>query len=308
MHATTTTMTTIDPPAEWVHLQQRLAQYLHTPLRLVSGAGTTTFASPAAGHELHSTIVDDGPGSAARLVIYHQQQWQRRLQVLQQSFPKTTAVLGAFSFNRLMLAYLTNNAHIDQAHDLGVASAGVFAHLQHLLRNTPQGSDEDRPLQQLGDVLLVPAPARSALTQALARDEAERRAAMAPWLTSVVDGPQRLRPGARRIISAPSLSVLRSTWQWPDAAAVNGRATPLVRGEAVHHMVARTATGISVVVVDSVTARTLTLAQQHPWAEVVDKVTAAVPVEVRAQVPALLEQVATRAFAQGWWLGPAVPV
>lgn len=306
-HATTTA-TGLEPPAEWVQLQQRLAQYLHTPLRLVSGSGTTTFASPPAGHELHTAIVDDGPGATARLVIYHQQQWQRRLQVLQQSFPKTTAVLGAFSFNRLMLAYLTNNARVEQAHDLGEASAGVFAHLQQLLRSTPQSADEDRPVQQLGDVLLVPAPARSALSQALARDEAERRAAMAPWLASVVDGPQRLRPGARRIISAPSLSVLRSTWQWPDVAAVNGRPAPLVRGEVVHHVVARTATGISVVVVDSVTARIITLAQQHPWPEVVAQVTAAVPVDVRAQVPALLEQVATRAFSQGWWLGPAVPV
>ena len=80
----------------------------------------------------------------------------------------------------------------------------------------------------------------------------------------------------------------------------------LVRGEVVHHVVARTATGISVVVVDSVTARTLTLAQQHPWPVVVAKVTAAVPEQGRALMPALLEQTATRALAAGWWLGPAV--
>lgn len=308
-NATTTATTTkaAEPPAEWVHLQQAIAQYLHTPLRLVTAKGHTTFASPPAEPRLQRAIVDDGPGSAARLVIYHQQQWQRRLQVLQQSFPKTTAVLGAFSFNRLMLAYLTNNARVEQAYDLGEAGAGVYAHLQALLSASSAGVDDDRPVHQLGDVLLAPAPARSAVVQALARDEAERRAANAPWLAPVVDGPQRVRPGARRIITSPSLSVLRSTWQWPETAPANGRPVQLVRGEVVHHVVARTATGISVVVVDSVTARTLTLAQQHPWPEVVARITAAVPEQVRAQVPALLEQTATRAFAAGWWLGPAVP-
>jgi hypothetical protein len=300
----------IEPPAEWVHLQQAIAHYLHTPLRLVTSNGHTTFASPPAEAKLQRAIADDGPGSAARLVIYHQQQWQRRLQVLQQTFAKTTAVLGAFSFNRLMLAYLTHATRAERAHDLGEAGAGVYAHLQALLAASSAASsavvDDDRLLHQLGDVLLAPAPARSALLQALARDEAERRAATAPWLAPVVDGPQRLRAGARRIISSPSLSVLRSTWQWPEAAPHNGRPVQLVRGEVVHHVVARTATGISVVVVDSVTARTLTLAQQHPWPEVVAKVTAAVPEQVRAQVPALLEQTAMRAFAAGWWLGPAV--
>ena len=306
--ATTETTTSAEAPAEWVRLQQAVADYLHRPLRLVTTKGHTTFTSPPVESSLQRAIVDDGPGSAARLAIYHQQQWQRRLQVLQQSFAKTTEVMGAFSFNRVMLSHLTYNPHIERSYDLGKASTGVYAHLQELLSTSSDpGVDDDRPVHQLGDVLLAPAPPRSALLQALARDEAERRAANAPWIAPAIDGPKRLRADATRIITAPSLSVLRSTWRWAEADPHHGGPLQLVRGEVVHHVVARTATGISVVEVDIVAARALILAQQHPWPVVVAKVTVAVPERGRAKVPALLEQTATRALAAGWWLGPAVP-
>lgn len=295
--------TTPDAPADWLHLQQAIASYLRAPLRLVAAPALPTFAAPSEGARRASGVDDN----AARHVLLHQQlQWQDRLQRMQRLFVRTAGVLGAFSFNRLMLAYLTSSGQGELLDDNATAAA-VSAHLRGLVTATSTGGDsDDRPVHQLGDVLLAPAPPRSALVQALARDDAERRAATAPWLSPVVDGPRRLRPGARRIITSPSVSVLRSTWRWPGAPTVSkGQPVRLTRGEAIHEVVARSASGVSVTTVDALTACVLQLAQRQPWPEVVAVVAAGASEQDRALLPAQLVGIATQALTQGWWLGPS---
>lgn len=283
----------LSPPPFWRDLEAAVAAYLQTPL-FVDGS-PPTLRSPAPPPSLLAAVVDDGPGVVARLTLYHQQQWQRRLLTLQQTWPTTLSLLGAWTFNRVALPFVEAQWRGEggRVHDLGALSVGFYEHGAALIGASV---DDDGPVAALGDVALVNRLPRSALLQALARDEALRRAFAAPHLpTTPVDDRQRGAVLRGRLHLAPGLSVLRSTWQWPTATLLlTGQPHP------VHHVVFRAATGVDVVEVDAITARALGLCTRHPWPEVVARVTAALPPAQQPHSAVLLDNVVALALQQGW--------
>lgn len=231
------------PPAWWQTLEADFAAFLRTPLR--DDGGRFHSGPDAAASLLPRVSSDDDVGAARRLALYHEQYWMRLFHVLQQAFPRTCRVLGAFTFNQLASAFLV--AQGPRGFDLDdLARAfhpALLAALDILVpagerATTPHGVIHDAVAARMARIeshrLPVPAWAPvlhrvplpwSMLAQALSLDEACRRAfdasASRPWAIADAD-IDALMASRARVVVAPSFSIVRVDW----AIDIDGLAMP----------------------------------------------------------------------------------
>jgi hypothetical protein len=224
---------TSTPPAWWQALEADFAGFLRTPLR--DDGGRFRSGVDAAATILPRVHDDDRVGAARRLALYHEQYWMRLFHVLQQAFPRTSRVLGAFTFNQLASAFLV--AHGPRGFDLDDLARGFHPALQATLdvlvsaadrAAAPHGVvsdpvsvrvarvDADRlPVPAWGPLLRRVTRPWSMVAQALSLDEACRRAfeapASRPW-TITDDDIAALMASRARVVIAPSLSIVRVDW------------------------------------------------------------------------------------------------
>jgi hypothetical protein len=129
-------------PARWSAFVDAFGALLHAPLVVCDGR----FASPpgAATGALRAQVVDDGPGAAARLALYHEQAWKRFFTTAQQQLPRVVRVVGPFPFNRIVGAARSNcgstSANLDDAFD---PLAGILETALRGLPATPAAAGAD---------------------------------------------------------------------------------------------------------------------------------------------------------------------
>lgn len=295
----------IEPPAWWVLLQRSFGSWLRTPLAVRDGALVAPMMScdPA----LRSAVIDDGPGAMARLALYHEQYWARLFVVFQRVFPRVARAVGYWQFNQLVSAHLASRPLdvVDLMDITGDFYPALRAALDALAPDSPPLRHES-PLRTL-----APAPGDlgaplsdldtpwSLLSQALALDEAERRAFRAPF-----GGIWRPKPSERAALlncpvrMASGFSLVKTDWALFD---VEGPAPRLQASE--HIVVFRTESGIASQRVDAVFARLLSLAERMPLSGVFDRIATASPTVAPSAIHALLDGQVDRAIRAGWWVG-----
>lgn len=161
-------------------LQSRFSAVLRTPLSAAGGA-----LHSDAGAYPTEAVADILPGqqlsAAERLGVYQRQYWMRLLRHLQEQYPLTVELCGAWGFNQWAIEFLISNP--PRGCDLGTAVEGFDVFVEGLLR---------------GDVARAegaPALPRAALLEASRWDAAFRRVFMAP-----LEPPFQLsREGAARL-------------------------------------------------------------------------------------------------------------
>ncbi len=294
-----------EPPTWWVQLQSAFGSWLRTPLATRDGARVAPVAS--IDPELSAAIVDDGPGATARLALYHEQYWARLFMVFQAAFRRVARAVGYWSFNSLVQAHLAGRS-LDSV-DLGDATAHFYPAMRAALdamRHSPSSAGHETSLRELsrvggelGPVLGTLDVAWSLVSQALAVDEAERRAYRAPfeaaWEPTPPEREALLKRGVR---AAPGFSLVKTDWSLFDAG---GSQTRLPDPE--HIVVHRMATGVGSQRVDAVLARLLSLAAKTTLADAMARVGAASPTVEPAAMAALLNNQVERSLQAGWWVG-----
>ncbi len=96
--------------SELKHLQRRMASAVMTPLARNDGMRSKLPDGRSMGNEAKQFIKpNDRLSSFDRLEIYNQQYWFRILDALAADFPGLQAIVGERPFNRLSIAYLTDN-------------------------------------------------------------------------------------------------------------------------------------------------------------------------------------------------------
>lgn len=146
-------------------LQARFSAVLRTPLSAAGGAlHADARAYPRAA--IDDILPSSKLTAAERLGVYQRQYWMRLLRLLQEQYPLTTRLCGAWDFNQRAIAFLCR--HAPHGSDLASVAEGFEPYLENALR-------ED-PLRIPG----VPPLPRDALQQAARLDAAFRRVFMAP--------------------------------------------------------------------------------------------------------------------------------
>ena len=146
--------------AQW---QARFGAVLRTPLSAQGGV-----LRPAPSDYAPDAVADILPSSrlsaAQRLAVYQRQYWIRLLHTLQEQYPMTTRLLGAWFFNQHAVAFLL--AHPPRSHDLGDVVDGFDTFLAETFApdEAPRG----------------PRLPRLALIEASRLDAAYRRVFLAP--------------------------------------------------------------------------------------------------------------------------------
>lgn len=152
---------------EWLAgFQRGFGAMLTTPLDPGSG---TWVAAPARYGAAILASARPGPTTPAaeRLAVYNRQYWFRLFGVLQNEYPLTTAVVGAWTFNALATEFL--RTHPPRGKDLGDVAIGF---VEHLAATLPPGSLRLSPSRHT-----VP---RAAVVQAASIDAAFRTVFLAP--------------------------------------------------------------------------------------------------------------------------------
>jgi hypothetical protein len=336
------------PPAWWRSLQDDVGRFLRSPLEVDGGR----FHSPReAAAALHPRVVDDGPGpgAAARLALYHEQYWMRLFHTLQQTFPRAARVTGYFAFNRLAAAHFATSP--PRSADLADVGRGFFTRLQAVLdgvlvpdgrARAPHGvidawlpslidggddldelDDEVRAARAILRTVNVP---WSMLAQALALDEACRRAFEAPtdppWAMTpeVIAGVRAARLGVR---TAASFSLVRVDWPIEAAAAITPSlpenalanaagaddgpdppppSTTRLRAP-IHHVIVARDGGVAHGIVDPVFARLLLRMRHSRFDDAVRHIEQQFPPAALAHLQASFDGFAAGAADNGWWVG-----
>lgn len=231
------------PPRWWQTLEADFATFLRTPLR--DDGGRFHSGPDAAAKLLPRVSSDEHVGAGRRLALYHEQYWMRLFHVLQQAFPRTCRVLGAFTFNRLASAFLVAQSPrgfdlndiprafhpaLQTALDVLVpngerATAPHGVMLETVAARVAQIGPHSLPVPTWAAVLRRVALPWSMLAQALSLDEACRRAfeapASRPWAVTDAD-IDALTASRARVVVAPSFSIVRVDW----AIDIDGLAMP----------------------------------------------------------------------------------
>ncbi|MBM4282504.1 MAG: DUF2063 domain-containing protein [Deltaproteobacteria bacterium] len=339
------TTSTVAPPAWWQALQDDFGAFLRSPLRDDGGRFRADAADTA---KLLACVKDDEPGAAARLALYHAQYWMRLFHVLQQAFPRTAGVVGPFTFNRLASAFLVQTPPRgfdleDIARNFHPALQGT---LEALVRPTQRSASPQGVIEESLSALLTRVPAAaltvpawhgllsldlpwSMLAQALALDEACRRAFDAPATSAWAIGDDDIaaimasRVGVRM---APSLSIVRVDWDLdvdgvmpPTSgnavanAATDARATAQSspprsrrRQTARHHVVVHRIDGVSHGTVDAVFARVLARLRRERFRDLRVHFEQKLPTGADGHLQQAFAGYARRAAALGWWIGTTV--
>lgn len=180
-------------------LQARFSAVLRTPLAARAGRLGSDFASYPEG--ACADILPSAQLTATeRLGIYQRQYWMRLLNVLQEQFPLTTRLLGAWFFNQYAMRFLLEQP--PRAHDLGAAVDGFEAFFARELRVDPV------PHAPAGPTL-----PRMALLEAAALDAGFRRVFIAPeqptWQLSAAESAGL---DARRLQLSAAMACVEEHW------------------------------------------------------------------------------------------------
>jgi hypothetical protein len=177
-------------PAWWRTIQADFSAALQTPLHVVDGRLGTPPAvlAGALTHVLRARADDASPGPdvAARLRLYHEQVWTRRLVTCQRGLPTLCERLGPWRFNLLVLEHFREQH--PSSDDLGDVLATVCAWLDGIaspLRREPLSGDPT-------------------LLEAFRYDEAMRRAFATKYTAPVTD---TYRGG--RLVACPGFALAR---------------------------------------------------------------------------------------------------
>lgn len=308
-------------PAWWTSLQADFGALLAAPL--ASDGGRFRPRTELYVPSLVEAIVDDGPGAIARLALYHEQIWRRFFNALQDAFPRVARVMGHFHFNRAASLFLEERP--PQGVDLANLGVGFFPWLKAQLDAVAPTPEAARPVRlvetplrdlvrerptkdlPLGAVFGALEAPWSLLSQALALDEAERRAFRAPREPRWQPTPaERARLSKCRVVYASSFSLVRLDYTLPspdardelDAHAPRSR-TP------VHWVVVRTEAGVATLVVDPLFARLLARAADEQLGDAIDAVLRAADRPLREHFVANRERYLERAIDAGIWIGAA---
>jgi hypothetical protein len=310
----------IQPPAWFAEYQEELGQLLRTPLQVVK----QQFRAPieAYSRTFVAQIVNDGPGSLARLALYHEQYWRRLFNTFQSTFPRTAKAIGYFEFNQVALQFLAQ--HPSQSFDLGNSTDGFFSWLSDALelmissskndsngyriidtplRSLPKTVDSSATVNTLGSV----AAPWSFVLQALSLDEAERRAFRAAWEPLwEPSSSEKMRFRQLRFRYASSFSLLRLDYDLPlgrfsesQELSLERRKTPL------HIVILRAQRSLGTYPLDPVFARLLALARNLSWGDAITQTERALPESLRNHLRNSVDTYADRALTRGFWTGIA---
>jgi hypothetical protein len=274
-------------------------------------------------HELVAHIRDDGPGSRARLAIYHEQYWMRLFSVMQDLFPRTARAVGEFAFNRISAEFIAASGV--PSRDLADLGVGFFASFDPALRRLVPTATSGYRVVDASPAELLRAGAAierdvvtgilagvespwSLLVQALALDEAERRAFRAsyepPWSPDVA--ARRTLPSLRPTL-AGSFSLVRL--DYPIASReTTERAVMRTRLTSPRHVVVvRTLDGFMTRLVDPLHARLLARATTESIEVAARAVERAAGEALAPRFRASLEAYIDAALVGGWWVGAVPP-
>jgi hypothetical protein len=183
-----------EPPAFWVELEAEFSRQLRLPLEVSKRgfAESSQLSEVSLGLEARGRNEPRGDG----LVVYHRQVWMRFFETLQHIFPRLSAGLGYFEFNRI--------AH------------------QYLLVEPSRHVDLGRIGDTFGAYVRGTRAARPALLECLAFDEAEMRAQGAkyepPWQPETSELARAFEPQTR-VRYAASFTLLESKFRVSRATA-----------------------------------------------------------------------------------------
>ncbi len=312
----------LPPPGWWRALQESFAAATTAPLS--SAGGAFRAERERYPQELVARIRDDGPGSRARLGIYHEQYWMRLFVVMQDLFPRTARAVGEFSFNRIAAEFVAASGV--PSRDLADLGVGFFASFDAALRRlVPTSTNGYRvvdaspaELMRAGatlerdvvtDILASVDSPWSLLVQALALDEAERRAFRAsyepPW--SPDEATRRTLPSLRPKL-AGSFSLVRLDYPIASREATD-RASMRTRHTSPRHVVVvRTVDGFMTRLVDPLHARLLARAATEPIEAAARAVERAAGEALTPRFRASLEAYIDAALTGGWWVGALAPL
>jgi hypothetical protein len=274
-------MTTRPGPAWLKAFQRSVSACLTEPLDDASG---TWRARPARYPASLRELAVSGPGldADARLAVYNRQYWFRLSGALQGDYPLVCRLLGAWAFNQ-------------RARD-------------YLLAHPPSGHDLQQVGSRFGSFLLAPGRAvglpRRALAQAVAIDEAIRRALLAP-------AERPLAPGA-----APRDAPLQRSGGWTllteDWPLVELRARPLEderaqalpprRLEAQGWAIGGHGGAVAFLQLEPLQALLLERCSTWPLEEALGALEAACPAGQRAGLPARVQGWLAQALSLGFWV------
>jgi Putative DNA-binding domain len=147
-------------------MQRRFSAVLRTPLA-ADGGKLDADASRYPAGACEDVLAMSQLTAAARLGIYQRQYWMRLYNVMQEQYPLTTRLLGAWFFNHYAMRFL--QAHPPPAHDLARSAEGFDVFLAREIVDDPVRCSPDGPT--------LP---RTALLEAAAVDAVFRTVFLAP--------------------------------------------------------------------------------------------------------------------------------
>jgi transposase len=215
--------------------------------------------------------------AAERLAIYNRQYWLRLLRALQNEYPLTCRLHGAWRFNQLAMRFL--HAHPPRGHDLARVADGFDGWLAQQLRADPTGR-RDGPRACFGEAVL----------EAAQLDAAVRR---------IVSAPEQPRFRLTQGVSAASRLCFSSAYarfseHWPlvrlrarISAEVSERPVdlperlPLAQTWALF----RTTRGVGQVLLAPLHARLLALLEAQPLGAALERLEAECPRQEREALP-----------------------
>lgn len=292
------------PPAWLADFQARFSSVLRTGLDRSTG----TLRDQRARYDAAACADVRTGGSRdprAQLATYNRQYWLRLFSVLQDDFPLTTRLLGAFVFNAHAARFFAK--HPPRERDLAAAATGFVA----FLREDLEQHDPTREKRKR-------APAR-AILQASELDEAFRVVARAPEEPVFKPGPSDL-VDLERLRLLPSKAVRLTQEDWPlvklrdelrSGKHPGERALPLTAAHTRTHdwAVCRTVTGFSVVPLAPLQAELYRALERQRVGEALTQISRAkagpegrrnVPQE---DLPALTQRYLAEGLRLGLWMG-----
>lgn len=274
-------------------LQERFGTVLRTPL---STAGNTLHPDVRA---YSARAVDDvlpGPKltAAERLSVYHRQYWLRLLQVVQEQYPLSMRLCGAWGFNQHAIAFLVQRP--PRGCDLGDVVTGFDDFLSEHLQTDP--------VHNLG----APALPRAALLEAARLDAAYRRVFMAPEEPAFQVGTCDV--ATQRVALSRALAIVDESWPLlalrarifgkPESHPVRvPPALPQPRSAALY----RTTRGVAQVGLALEEARLLALLREHTVGTALAIIESECDAPARLGLPERTQQFLASAVRRGFFTG-----
>lgn len=180
-------------------LQARFSEVLRRPLTVTSFGTLQSDPTQYPAHTLADVLPSAKLSAAQRLSVYQTQYWMRLLRTLQEQYPLTTHLCGAWELNRYGMAFLTQ--HPPRQRDLGCIGDGFASYLEAQLLHAPESRD---------GAARVPS---EAWLEAARIDAAYRRVFVAPPQVSWRLGPDDVvEPTASRLRISAALAIVREHW------------------------------------------------------------------------------------------------